>query len=438
MMRMSLGTMNTLQDIAHEFEKVDRRSRELLADLSDDELSVPYERGINPPIWELGHSAFFYEYFLLRGQGDKSARMPGYDEVWDSFEIMHKHRWTPGVVPDKATMLDYYTRVMDETRERLSLLEPDSYEHYLFRYVIHHQQMHIESLIWARQTLGYPAPVFSDQGPLEAGSSGTSGDASISGGDYLIGMPEGAPGEAGLPFSFDNERPGFHIELQPFKISKTLVTNGEFLQFIEDDGYQIGALWNFGGRCWLLEGEGGSRSLPAYWRRRPDGSLEVRKFDTWIDLPLDAPALHLSVWEAEAFCRWAGRRLPSETEWEAAARGPEGLSFPWGGSMDASRVDMDGTFYGTAPAAAFAEGASPSGCLQMLGTAWEWTSSQFLPFDGFKIDMYHYMSVLQFGDHRVTKGGSCATCSSLIRNTYRQAYFPSRTDAFTGFRTCAL
>ena len=104
--------------------------------------------------------------------------------------------------------------------------------------------------------------------------------------------------------------------------------------------------------------------------------------------------------------------------------------------MDPGRVDMDGKFFGTEPATAFAEGASESACLQMLGTAWEWTSSQFLPFDGFKIDMYHYMSVLQFGDHRVTKGGSCATCSSLIRNTYRQAYYPSRNDVFTGFRTC--
>jgi len=429
--------MDTLQDITREFEKVDRRSRELLADLSDEQLRVPYERGINPPIWELGHSAFFYEYFLLRKQGDQSARMPGYDDVWDSFEIMHKHRWTPGVVPDKVTMLDYYSRVMDETRERLDSLEPGSYEHYLFRYVIHHQQMHIESLIWARQTLGYPAPVFSDQESLGSGSIGEGGDALIPGGKYFVGMPAGIPGETDQAFSFDNERPGFRVELEPFRISKTLVTNRELLEFIEDGGYQKESLWNFGGRCWLLEGKSGSRNLPAYWRRQPDGRPQLRKFDTWMDLPLNAPALHLSVWEAEAFCRWAGRRLPTEPEWEAAARGPEALSFPWGETMDRSRVDMDGNFYGTAPAAAFAEGASSSGCLQMLGTAWEWTSSQFLPYDGFKIDMYHYMSVLQFGDHRVTKGGSCATCSSLIRTTYRQAYFPSRTDAFTSFRTCA-
>ena len=152
---------------------------------------------------------------------------------------------------------------------------------------------------------------------------------------------------------------------------------------------------------------------------------------------MSAPVLHVSFWEAEAFCEWAGRRLPSEHEWEAAARGKAAGNFPWGDSMDATRVDMDARYLGLTPVGALGEGASGAGCLQMLGTAWEWTSSQFLPYDGFKIDMYHYMSVLQFGDHKVTKGGSCATCSSLIRNTYRQAYFPGRTDAFTGFRTCA-
>jgi len=426
--------METKEEIASEMEEVDRRSRELLADLSDEQLRVPYERGINPPIWELGHVAFFYEYFLLRQQGGKAARMPGYDEVWDSFEIVHKHRWTPGVVPDKATMLDYYSRVLDESGERLEKLD-DPYEAYLFRYCIHHQQMHIESLIWARQTLGYPAPVFSGQVVGGSGARGETGDAKISGGEYFIGMPEGNQGEQGVPFSFDNERPGFRAEVKSFSISKTLVTNGEYLQFVEEGAYENELLWSFGGKCWLAEEE---RKLPRYWRRGDDNAMQVRKFDRWIDLPLEAPMLHVSVWEAEAFCEWAGRRLPSEPEWEAAARGKEARNFPWGEKMDRNRVDMGGNYYGGEPAAAFGEGAGPSGCLQMLGTAWEWTSSQFLPFDGFKIDMYHYMSVLQFGDHRVTKGGSCATCSSLIRNTYRQAYHPSRNDIFTGFRTCAI
>ena len=424
--------MESKEEIARELENVDRRSRELLEDLTDEQLRVPYERGINPPIWELGHVAFFYEYFLLRERGGQAARMPGYDEVWDSFEIMHKHRWTPGVVPDKGTMLDYYSRVLDESLERLEKLD-DPYESYLFRYCVHHQQMHIESLIWARQTLGYPAPVVSSQEVGSSAGCGTRGDALIAGGEYFVGMPEGIQGAEGVPFSFDNERPGFRVELEPFAISKTLVTNGEFLKFVEEGGYEKESLWNFGGKCWLAEEE---RKMPRYWRRGADGQVQVRKFDRWVDLPMEAPVLHVSVWEAEAFCEWAGRRLPTEPEWEAAARGVGANDFPWGETMDPGRVDMDGKFYGTEPATAFVEGASESGCLQMLGTAWEWTSSQFLPFDGFKIDMYHYMSVLQFGDHRVTKGGSCATCSSLIRNTYRQAYYPSRNDVFTGFRTC--
>jgi len=432
--------LNTREDLIRELDETDRRTRALLADLNEEQLAVPYERGINPPIWELGHAAFFYEYFLLREMDDKPARMPGYDDVWDSFEIMHRHRWSPGVVPDKEATLDYYSRILDEVRARLAVRELGSYEHYLYRYVIAHQQMHIESLIWARQTLAYPKPSFAGSAP-PAGQAGLRAvapdDVSVPGGTYLIGMPADSPDYATTGFSFDNERPGFSVELEGFEISRSLVSNREFLAFVEDGCYSNEGLWSFGGRCWLSEGAGGSRSRPAYWRQRDGGSWQSRHFDTWIDLPMEAPVMHVSFWEAEAFCNWAGRRLPSEPEWEAAARGPGAQSFPWGEAMDPARVDMDSRYLGLAPVGAIPDGASPFGCLQMLGTAWEWTSSQFLPYDGFKIDMYHYMSVLQFGDHKVTKGGSCATCSGLIRNSYRQAYFPGRTDVFSGFRTCA-
>ncbi|MEJ6717713.1 MAG: SUMF1/EgtB/PvdO family nonheme iron enzyme [Akkermansiaceae bacterium] len=426
--------MNTGEEMMNELDVVDRKSRALLDDLDDARLAAPYLRGINPPIWELGHAAFFYEYFLLRKLGEKEARMPGYDDVWDSFEIAHKHRWRPGVVPDKGTMLDYYRGVLDEVRAGFGGKSLNDQERYLLRYVIHHHQMHIESLLWARQTLGYPAPSFATLNDDLPKGTGISGDALVEGGEYDLGMPSLSSGE----FSFDSERPGHQVTLRSFSIAKTLVTNREFLEFVEDGGYRDQSVWDFGGQCWLLEGNGGQREMPAYWRRDKSGVWRHRKFDVWEDLPLDAPVLHVSVWEAEAFCRWAGRRLPTEAEWEAAARGPEALRFPWGGDvMDTAQVDMDGTFFGTAPADAFGEGASPTGCLQMLGTSWEWTSSQFLPYAGFEVDMYHYMSVLQFGDHRVTKGGSCATCSNLIRNSYRQAYLPGRTDVFTGFRTCA-
>jgi iron(II)-dependent oxidoreductase len=426
--------MNCQEEIVRELDEVDRRARALLDDLDDSQLAVPYSRGINPPVWELGHVAFFYEYFLLRELAGNHARMPGYDDIWDSFEISHKHRWTPGVVPEKSRMLEYYGGVIAEARQRLTRGEISGKERYLFRYVIHHHQMHIESLIWARQTLAYPEPVLFDREFALPEASGVSGDVKVGGGEFFVGKPPLSSGE----FSFDNERPGHRVEVGPFEISKTLVTNGEFLEFLNDGGYHDELLWDFGGRCWLADRPEEVRGMPEYWRRKDDGSIQCRRFDRWAALSLEAPVLHVSVFEAEAFCRWAGRRLPTESEWEAAARGSQALDYPWGKeSIDSSKVDMDGTYFGVAPASAFARGASKSGCLQMLGTAWEWTSDQFLPYAGFEIDMYHYMSVLQFGDHRVTKGGSCATCSGLIRNSYRQAYLPGRTDVFTGFRTCA-
>ena len=424
--------MNTTADLLRELDNTDRRTRALIEDLDDAQLAVPYEPGINPPIWELGHAAFFSEYFLLRELGNPDPRMPGHDEIWDSFQIQHRNRWQAGIVPDKQTTLDYYGRVMDEVRERLRAREPEPREHYLCRYAVCHQNLHIESMIWCRQTLGYSRPSFALEPPA-AGGEVASEDVSVPGGRYPIGMPAGSADFATTDFSFDNERPGFDAEVAPFEISKTLVSNGEFLAFVEDGGYESVAAWSYQGRDWLRDE---NAKHPLYWRRDQGGEWQVRCFDEWIELPLSAPALHLSYWEAEAFCNWAGRRLPTEIEWEAAARGQEGRRYPWGDTMDADRVDMDGGRLGRGAVDGLANGASPAGCLQMLGTAWEWTSDQFLPYDGFAVDMYPFMSTLQFGDHKTTRGGSCATSSCVIRNTYRQAYLPGRRDAFTGFRTC--
>jgi len=419
--------MNTRAELLRELDNTDRRMRELISDLDDAQLAVPYERGINPPIWELGHAAFFTEYFLLRVVGDDAPRMPGYDEIWDAFQIPHRVRWQEGVVPDRRATLDYYTSIMHEVRARLEAREPGPEEHYLCRYSICHQNMHVESMIWCRQTLEYAPPPGATMLEREAAAA-PDGDAQIPGGSYPIGLSKNRG------FGFDNERPGFRADVEPFAISKRLVTNGEFLAFVEDKGYETPSLWSFPGRCWLEEEKA---AHPLYWRRDKGGAWQQRRFDRWTDLAPDAPVLHVSYWEAEAYASWAGRRLPTEREWEAAARGPSGRLFAWGDAMDAARVDMDGTKLATGAVDSLREGATPEGCLQMLGTAWEWTSSQFLPYDGFKVDMYPFMSTLQFGDHKVTKGGSCATSSCLIRNTYRQAYLPGRRDAFTGFRTCA-
>lgn len=421
----------TTETLLQTFEEADWRIRELVGSLGEDQLAVPYEPGINPPIWELGHAAFFFEYFLLRELYGGAPRMPGYDEIWDSFEIPHRERWRDGVVPGKGETFDYYTRVMRESRERVfDGDEPTPEEAYFTQYCVAHLCMHIESLIWCRQTLGYSAPSFA--GTWEGAVEPVSGDAPVPGGEYEIGLPTGDGAEH---FCFDNEKPGFWKRLAPFAIAKTLVSCGEFLEFVEDGGYQKPDCWSFGGRHWLRES---GASHPVYWERRDDGWF-CRRFDRWEPLRPDAPVLHVSFREAEAFCQWAGRRLPSEFEWEVAARGPEAHRFPGGdGIDDLSAHDLDLRFSGTAPVSALAGGDSAFGCRQMVGTCWEWTTSQYLPYDGFSVDRYAYMSTLQFGDHKTTRGGGCATSSSLIRNTYRQAYWPTRRDVFAGFRTCAI
>lgn len=430
--------MSHTDELLRMLEDTDIHTRMLLDDLSDAQLAVPYHRGINPPIWELGHSAFFYEYFLLRGLENPEARMPGYDCMWDSLEIQHRDRWRDGVVPDQKTTTEYYHRIIDEMRDFLKTGELSAHQQYLCKYVIFHHNMHIESLLYARQNLSYPKPVFMDG--LSESSLGDEtdyllGDADVPAGEYPIGLPAAEP--SAEDFCFDNEKPGFIKKLDAFSISKTLVSCGEFLKFVEDGGYQKMELWSFGGRHWLREG---GAEMPSSWKNK-GGQWWLRRFDTWQPLPLSHPVLYVSYWEAEAYCQWADRRLPTEFEWEAAARGAEGRLYPWGDVMDARRVDMDGKRMGQVPVNAYRDGAesgaSPFGCLQMLGSAWEWTSNQYLPYDGFCVDMYPYMSTLQFGDHKVTRGGGCATSSCLIRSTYRQAYLPGRDDVFTGFRTCA-
>jgi len=444
--------MNDKQGLLQELRRSQEKIVDLINTLSPEQLAMPYHAGVNPPLWEIGHAAFFFELFILVARDNAGMYDPSMAPIWDSFNIDHEDRWKPGMIPDKRRTLEYVDTIFEAILARIENNELTPDDLYLYKYAIYHQNMHIESLIWARQTMGYQKWAF---GPAKAspvprdGSGQALGDAEIPAGRYRIGMPADSVDFATDDFAFDNEKPGFDIELDAFRISKTLVSNGEFLAFVEDGGYEREELWSWGGRKWLNTernvGIPPDRSMslprhPLYWMREK-GQWKERFFNQWISLNIEHPVLHVSFYEAEAFCNWAGRRLPTEYEWEVAALGNrEGQTFrrfPWGNKMDARKVDMDGVHMAQVPVTAYPAGDSAFGCRQMLGTAWEWTSSQYLPYDGFKVDMYPYMSTLQFGYHKVTKGGSCATSSILIRGTYRQAYTPDRADVFVGFRTCA-
>jgi iron(II)-dependent oxidoreductase len=450
--------MNDKYGLIQALTQTHQTIRNLVNSLSDDELAVAYHPGVNPPLWELGHTAFFFEVFILKALDNATSWNPAMDDIWDSFNIDHHDRWTPGIIPDRKNTLDYVDSIHKIILKRVETkpLTPEAI--YLYRYAIYHQQMHIESLLWCRQTLGYKkyehntadaSDVLNEATPTPAPPSPTPADASIESGIYLIGMPTHDRYDAEY-FAFDNEKPGFEIELGEFAISKTLVSNLEYLAFVEDGAYERPDLWSWGARKWLrtehLSDTPPNRSTarpkhPIYWKKKNGKWLE-RHFDEWLPLIPDHPVKHVTFWEAEAFCKWAGRRLPTEYEWEAAAlgnlKGKPFRQFPWGKQMDATKADMDAQHLGLIPVTAYSVGDGPYGCRQMIGTAWEWTSSQYLPYDGFAVDMYPFMSTLQFGYHKTTKGGSCATSSALIRGTYRQAYLPERNDVFVGFRTCAL
>lgn len=439
-------------ELLAELEVTRKRTRDLITSLPEEQLDVPYHPGVNPPLWEMGHAAFFYEVFVFNLLDGLPSYDPSMDDLWDSFHIDHQDRWRRDIFPGREQTLAYFDTVYDRVAERIQSRPLGDQELYLYRYSIFHQNMHIESIIWCRQTVGYPAIPDSRSERVAPGDP-IQGDARIPAGRWLIGMPGDSPNYAGEDFAFDNEKPRFEVDLPAFSISRLPVSNREFMAFVDDGGYERPALWSFGGRKWLNTetdialAQGAESPLieapkhPLYWRWMDD-QWQERLFDQWQPVNPDAPVVHLTYWEAEAYCRWAGRRLPTEYEWEVAALGNRPgepfRRFPWGNDPVApEHADLGGRSMVQNPVWDYPAGESPFGCRQMIGGVWEWTSDQFFPYDGFKIDVYPFMSTLQFGDHKVTKGGSCATSPNLIRGTYRQAYLAQRNDVFTGFRTCA-
>jgi iron(II)-dependent oxidoreductase len=299
--------------------------------------------------------------------------------------------------------------------------------------------MHTEAFTYTRQTLEYPAPAIGSGPDPARQAGGLAGDAAVPGGEFQLGArPEDE-------FCFDNEKWAHPHEVRPFRIARAAVTNGEFAAFADDGGYLKRELWDDEGWRWRTAA---GLEHPVYWRRGPEG-WELRRFQDWLPLPRDAAVIHVSWHEAQAYCRWAGRRLPTELEWEVAAAGEptaDGTAlaedkrrYPWGDSApDPKRANLDGHALGTIDVGALPAGDSAFGCRQMIGNAWEWTATVFGPYPGFTPDMYRDYSQPLFGSARVLRGGAWATRSRLIHNTWRNYYGPDRNDVFAGFRTCAL
>jgi iron(II)-dependent oxidoreductase len=401
------------------------RTKTLTRDLEGQQLFGPKLAIVNPVLWELGHVAWFQELWCLRLRSDESlspSLLEGADALYDSAKVAHDTRWNLPL-PSLSGTLDYQDRVLEKVLARVDREPDNSWLAYFVQLSIFHEDMHAEAFHYTRQTLCYPDPL--DGGPSAKGQA-LRGDAGIPGGTYLIG----ASRKSG--FHFDNEKWAHPVELAPYRIAKAPVTNREYLGFVREGGYRRREWWSPEG--WESKGDA---AAPRYWVER-DGEWLERRFADWVPLADDLPVMHVDWHEANAFCRYAGRRLPSEAEWEVAAaqdgRG-ERRRYPWGDGADPDRANLGGA--GRVPVDGFAPGDSPIGCRQMIGNVWEWTSSTFAPYPGFVRDPYNEYSEPWFGTHKVLRGGSFTTPARLVANSWRNFYTPNRGDIFAGFRTCA-
>jgi iron(II)-dependent oxidoreductase len=418
------------------------RTLALVADLEEAQFEVPLLALVNPFRWELGHVTFFYEAFVLQMLGQTTPLLAGAEDLYDSFKIDHEDRWSLPL-PSREQTLAYMQRVLDAVVERLQGHAPSAPETYLYLLSVLHEDMHGEALTYMRQTLSYPAPQLDSPSaaalPAALGRGPWPGDVDVPGGTFALGA---TPDQ---PFVFDNEKWAHAGDVAPFQMARAPVTNAEFAAFVEDGGYRRRDWWSSQGWVWRTKAKA---QHPFYWQR--DGQAWLQQhFDSLVPLAPHAPVVHVTWYEAEAYCQWAGRRLPTEAEWEMAASAeptPDGRGitgrkrrYPWGDEPPTSaHANLDTRVLGCVDVAAFPAGDSAFGCRQMAGNIWEWTASAFYPFPGYLVDEpYREYSAPWFGYRKVLKGGAWATRAHLAYNTYRNFFPPARHDVYAGFRTCA-
>ncbi|MEC9141023.1 MAG: selenoneine synthase SenA [Chloroflexota bacterium] len=430
-------------------DALDSRKRllELIADFDREQMFGPTMDIVNPPLWEIGHVGWFQERWISRNLDKENPIIPNADELYNSFEVSHDSRWELAL-PTREDSLAYMQSVMDKALTRLERLRgaaPTEEEAYFHRLTTFHEDMHGEALTYTRQTLGYRPPnlsgIRSDALPTPELSFKLR-DIDIPGGSFILGSQISDK----VPFVFDNEKWGHVVTIAPFSIANTPVTNEQYQEFVNNKGYERKEFWSTEGWQWKLRE---NAQHPCYWLPGPIGTWQQRSFDTILPLESHHPVIHITWHEANAYCSWAGRRLPTEAEWEMAAStapssGNDTIStekriYPWGDEAPTpERANMDSMSLGCVDVRALGDGDSAFGLRQMIGNVWEWCSNGFGPYPGFVIDPYAEYSAPWFWTRKVLRGGAWATRSRLIRNTWRNFFPPDRNDVLAGFRTCAL
>jgi ergothioneine biosynthesis protein EgtB len=356
-------------------------------------LIVPYRSELNTPLWEIGHIGWCEEFWLARNpqrllgvRADPDALrpaswLPGADDFYNSSKVAHARRWALPL-PDAAGTLAYLAAIREQSLALLDASGEGDDDLYFFRLAIAHEDMHSEAWVYMAQNLGIPLAI-----PAPAALP-VNKEISVAGGEWQLGY-------SGAGFAFDNELPAHVLRVADFSIDSQVVSWRRYLPFVEAGGYDLPAYWSSAGWAWR---QAQVSAHPRYLRRTGSG-WESQHFGQWQELLADQPALHLTYFEAEAWCRWAGRRLPSEAEWEMAAFSQPD-AFNW-------------------------------------GQVWEWSASAFAPFNGFVAHPYRDYSRPWFDGRPVLRGASLATSPRLRHAKYRNYFTPERNDIYAGFRSCA-
>jgi len=409
----------------------------LVDDLDDEQVMGPQLVTTNPLIWEIGHVTWFQENFVLRRFAGEAPYRPEVDSLYDSIAIPHEVRWDLPLFSREDT-LAYLENVRGRIQDLIRNRKLNGEETYLLLFSIYHEDMHAEAFTYTRQTLGYAPPNFMQRSSVP-GKPGTppNDEVEIRGGRFVLGA------RADAPYAFDNEHVAHPVVVAPFAIDRDAVSQGDFLRFVDAGGYENRECWSEAGWNWR---KSENATQPHYWRREDDRHWSRRWFDAWSPLDPAAAMTNVNWFEANAYCAWARRRLPTEAEWEMAASAEPGnaadgmppkRAYPWGNDRhDRAPANLDWRNCGGAAADAYPAGESAVGCRQMLGDSWEWTSTDFQPFAGFEPGPYREYSAPLFGATKVLRGGCWATRSRLINNTHRNYYGPDRRDVWAGFRTC--
>ena len=394
--------------------------------------------GFRPVIWHLAHIGVFEAYWILQKLMGQNTPDERYERIFDPINTPREESKN---LPSRREMESFLTLVRERVFRALDEIHFDEAEPllrgaYIFHLVLQHEYQHQETLAYLLHLL-HPEK----KRRLHAGSTIP---ASREPRREMVTIPEG-PFEMGAiwpSFAYDNELPAHTVDVPAFRIDRILTTNEEYARFIEEGGYERRECWSDEGWAWR-EREGWT--CPLYWAREGEGceGWRVRRMFDEGSIEPQHPVIGISWYEAEAYARFAGKRLPTEAEWEKAAswdvaRGHK-RRFSWGDVEPRPALcNFNNIFWGTTPVGAFPEGASPAGCLDMTGNVWEWTATAFEGFPGFKAFPYPEYSAVWFdGDHRVLKGGSWATRAPLLRISFRNFFRRHFRIAFAGIR-CAV